>query len=223
MLRSDRGRKTVMSPDLSRLFEDGREIDTEIGKATLRLRGAGELVVTSGRVVACDPLTDPEAGPFARAVPPGRHPVVLSVAHFEDGDQRVAAAVVRFADARAARWELALLPGQDAGELGEGEVFGYGVDSGTGCFMDEEAAQGLLRKLDESDEYYEEIIDEMDKTYVHTWSWANVEMTPAGANLVAFSTGVGDGLYASYFGLDDAGRPVSLVTDFSMFELEGMS
>ena len=212
-----------MPLDLSRLFEDGREIATEIGTATLRLRAAGELVVTSGRVVACDPLTEPEAAPLARAVPPGRYAVILSVAHFEDGDQRVAAAMLRLGDAPAARWELALLPGQDAGELGEGEVFGYGVDSGTGCFMDEEAARSLVRKMDEDDEYADDLIDEMEKTYVDTWSWANVELGPAGANLVAFSTGVGDGLYASYFGLDEAGRPVSLVTDFSLFGLEEMS
>lgn len=212
-----------MSPDLSRLFEDGREIDTEIGRVTLRLRGVGELLVTTGRVVACDPLTEPEREPFTRVVPAGRHSVVLSVAHFEDGDQRVAAAMVRFGDERPARWEMALLAEQELAELDEGEVFGYGVDSGTGCFMDEEAARGLLRKMDEEEDYYEEVIDELDKTYVHTWSWASMEMSDSGANLVAFSTGVGDGLYASYFGLDAEGRPVSLVTDFSLFGLEQMS
>ena len=212
-----------MSPDLSRLFEEGREIATGVGRVTLRLRDAGELLVTSGRVVACDPLTAPETEPFTRVVPPGPHRVTLSVAHFEDGDQRVAAAMLRLGGERPTRWELAMLAGEELAELAEGEVFGYGVDSGTGCFMDEEAAQALLRKMDEDEEYYEDVIDEMGKAYVHTWSWANIELGDAGANLVAFSTGVGDGLYASYFGLDAEGRPVSLVTDFSLFEFEEMS
>ncbi len=212
-----------MSPDLSRLFEDGREIATEIGRVTLRLRDAGELTLTTGRVVACDPLTEPESEPLARAVAPGRYPVVLSVAHFEDGDQRVAAAMLRLGGGTPARWEMALWPGDDPGELGEGDIFGYGVDSGTGCFMDEEAARTLARRMGEDDSYFEQVCDELDKTYVHTWSWANIGLTPAGANCVLFSAGVGDGLYASYFGLDAEGRPVSLVTDFSLFELEDMS
>jgi hypothetical protein len=212
-----------MSPDLSRLFEDGREIATEIGTATLRLRDAGELLVTSGRVVACDPFASPDAEPFTRAVPPGRYPVVLSVAHFEDDDQRVAAAMLRLGGGRPVSWELALVPGDEPAELAEGEVFGYGVDSGTGCFMDEEAARTLTQKMDEDEDYSEEMMDEMDKTYVDTWSWANFVLNDAGANFVAFSAGVGDGLYASYFGLDAEGRAVSLVTDFSLFELEEMS
>ena len=212
-----------MSPDLSRLFEDGREIATGIGRVTLRLRDAGHLLVTSGRVVACDPFTSPETEPFTRVAPTGRHAVVLSVAHFEDGDQRVAGAMLRLGDGQPARWEMALLAAEELAELAEGEMFGYGVDSGTGCFMDEEAAQALARKMDEDESYSDELIDEMEKTYVHTWSWANVGLGDGGANLVAFSTGVGDGLYASYFGLDAEGRPVSLVTDFSLFELEEMS
>ena len=210
-------------PDFTRLFEEGRQVSTEIGRVVLRPRPAGELTVTSGRVVACDPLAAPETEPFTKVVPSGTFPVTLSVAHFEDGDRRVAGALVRFGDGAPASWELALHPGEDPSELGEGEVFGYPVDTGTGCFMDDETARLVLENLDE-EEFSEALAAEMERTYEDTWSWANIEFDPdEGGNIVAFSAGVGDGLYASYFGLDEAGEVVCLVTDFSLFEYEQLA
>ena len=204
-------------PDFSKLFEEGKEIDTEIGRVALRPRAAGDLTVASGRVVACDPLTSPGAEPFTRAVPAGAFPVTLSVAHFEDGDRRVAGAMVRFGRGAPASWELALHPGEDPAELAEGEIFGYPVDSGTGCFMDGEAARLVLSDLDPED-FSDALAGEMEKTYEDTWSWANVGV--GAGNIVAFSAGVGDGVYASYFGLDEGGGVVCLVTDFSLFDYE---
>lgn len=210
----------MKTPDFSRLFEEGKGIETEIGRVTLGLRAAGDLTVTSGRVVACDPLTSPGTEPFTRVVPVGTFPVTLSVAHFEDGDRRVAGALVRFGDGAPASWELALHPGEDPAELGEDEIFGYPVDSGTGCFMDAETARLVDQQMD-AGRYADALDAELEKTYEDTWSWTNVEFDPeTGANLVAFSAGVGDGRYASYFGLDAAGAVLCLATDFSLFDYE---
>jgi hypothetical protein len=207
-------------PDFSKLFAEGKEVATEIGRVVLRVRPAGDLNVTSGRVVACDPLVSPDVEPFDRRVPDGAFPVLLSVAHFEDDDRRVAAAMLRFAGRAVASWELAVRPGEEPSALSEGEVFGYPVDSGTGCFMDAETARLVLSNVDEED-FADALVGEMEKTYEDTWSWANVALdAEAGHNIVAFSAGVGDGLYASYFGLDEAGEVVCLVTDFSLFEYE---
>src|SRR4051812_35646589 len=113
----------MTQPDFSKLFVEGREIGTEIGRVVLTLRLAGQLNVTSGRVLACDPLVSPEMPPFAKTVPTGSFPVTLSVASFEDGDRRVAAALLRFSEREAVRWELALHPDEDVSDLEEGEVF----------------------------------------------------------------------------------------------------
>jgi hypothetical protein len=210
-------------PDFSKLFAEGKEVATEIGRVVLRVKPAGDLTVTSGRVVACDPLVSPDVEPFDRRVPDGTFPVLLSVAHFEDNDRRVAGAMVRFAERAPASWVLALRPGEEPSLLDEGEVFGYPVDSGTGCFMDAETARLVLSNVDEED-FADALVGEMEKTYEDTWSWANVELDAgAGHNVVAFSAGVGDGLYASYFGLDEAGEVVCLVTDFSLFEFEDLA
>lgn len=210
-----------MDFDFAKLFEDGREVDSaDFGRVTLRRHDAGELLLTTGRVVACDPSEAAEAAPFGVAIEPGRYPVSLSVARFDDGDERVAGALLSFGAGAAVRWELALLPGEDPADLGEGEVFGYGAESSYGCLLDEEAADlyADAAASDESD-VDERIGAALDAAYVDTWSWANLVLDErTGLNLIVFSAGLGEGPYASYFGYDADGRPAALVTDFALFE-----
>jgi hypothetical protein len=203
--------------DYSELFVEGRAIKSEYGDATLKCYNAGDLVVPTGKIVACDPAVSPETPPFATRIPPDKYPVILSVAHYGN-DQRVACAMLKFGDGKPSRWGMALLPNQDLASLKEDEVYYYGVDSATGCFMDVAAAQVLVENID-SDIYFDKITEEMDKTYVDTWSWANICLNPStGANIICFSTGLGDGAYTSYFGYDEKGRVLCLVTDFGLFE-----
>ena len=204
--------------DYSKLLQDGLELRTAWGNVTLKWHQMGELVSPTGQIAACDPFVFPEAPPFTVQMSPGRYPVVLSVAHFDDGDQRVAYATVRIRDGQPHHWEMALVPGQDVASLEPDQIFCYGVDSGTGCFMDPKASQALVERLNDDENYAETLIAEMEKTYVHTRSWANLEMdTTTNANLIAFSSGLGDGCYASYFGVDEQGDPMILVTDFGVF------
>jgi hypothetical protein len=37
-------------------------------------------------------------------------------------------------------------------------------------------------------------------------------------NLAAFTTGLGDGKYATYIGYDAAGKPCRLLSDFKLFD-----
>jgi Protein of unknown function (DUF4241) len=208
--------------DLTNALREGSGAPVNGRASRLKLHALGELVLPTGRIVACDPFVfAADQPPFARGVAPGRYPVSVNVAHFED-DARVAYAIVRLGDRPPVRWEMALLPGQDASTLEEGYFFGYGVDAGTGCFMDAEAAKLLDGRSTEENGYNEDLIDRMQATYVPTWSWLDFPLDPVtGANVVAFSSGWGDGSYPSYWGLDDAGTPVCLVTDFGLFWPEG--
>ncbi|MDQ3929552.1 MAG: DUF4241 domain-containing protein, partial [Chloroflexota bacterium] len=162
----------LITPDLSRAFEEGHVIEVPVEDTTWRVRleprELADLVVVSGRVVACDPFTVYEGVlPFDLEVEPGRYPVILSIAHVEEnGDQRVAYAMLRFGEGRPVRWELATWPGKGLADLGEGEVFGYGVDAGTGSFMDEIAAQ----KLTHDEELIDKLLDDSRENYVDTWS-----------------------------------------------------
>ena len=166
--------------------------------------------LTSGQIVACDGFIM-ERQPFTRGVRAGRYPVTIAIAAFGT-DERIAFAQMRFSVRPVARWEMALVEGQDISALQPGYFFGYPVDSGTGCFADPDAVELINKASDPEMKLFNQISAEMDKVYRHTRAWVHIE-TPKGSAAL-FSSGFGDGMYPSYFGLDDAIEPVSLVTDF---------
>jgi hypothetical protein len=184
--------------------------------ATLDLYGItiGKLKVTSGRIVACDPLHIDEYGkPYTQLFPIGEFPVQLSIAKYGPGET-IAFARINFSDEPVKKWELALLPGQKPLPV-EGEaIFGYGVDAGVGIFVDEEAAKALDQKTvtDMDGAVYQE----MNKHRHSSWRYAIYNFGKY--NLAAFTTGEGDGRYPTYIGFDAAGKPCRLVTDFRLFD-----
>ena len=196
-------------------FQDGSEFEASYGHFVFQTHEPHSLVLTSGKIVACDPFVFNDVfTPFEITVAPGEYPVVLSIAYLpKNSDQRVACAMIRFQERMPVRFSMALTAGQNLDDLPEGDFHGYGVDSGTGCFVDVHN----VRMFDEADA--DQLIAELAKTYVHTWSWADLLLNPAtGGNLAAFSSGFGDGGYASYFGYDEGGDLVCLVTDFGLFD-----
>jgi hypothetical protein len=195
---------------------------------------AGSLRITSGRIVATDPLVQLDRAPFARAIEPGTYPVWLAI---DTGQDAVGFALLRLGEARPVRWEPA-----DPGR-------GYGVDTGIGCFADAasattiaereraevaRAAEVVSRRIDPAD--YDRWHDELQRESSRVPSLLDVMNAQGlsaphpravhvcvdpdtGANLVAFRSGIGDGVYASYFGLDARGAVVALVTDFKLADL----
>ena len=196
---------------LSLALQDG----VQIGQTILRLHPIGDLQLPSGQLVACDPFVTPEATPFNLPLPCGAFPVVLSVGEIAT-DQRVAFATVRFQQTSPVRWEMMATGANDPSKLEPGHILGYGVDSGTGCFMDELAGRALTEKMNDDSNFFETMMAEMAKTYRDTWSWLNMEFGEG--NLIAFSSGLGDGLYATYAGLDSEGEVVVVVTDFMILD-----
>ena len=117
---------------------------------------------------------------------------------------------------------MAVKTGQRLRGLKPSEFYGYPVDSGTGCFMDLKAA-GVLRKRKRDDRgYSDRLIKAGRSVYVHTRDWADFRLeAETGLNLVFFSSGFGDGTYASYWGFDAAGELACLVTDFRVLTRKG--
>ena len=197
--------------ELDRLGSAG----TTGGPVTLTSRALGPLVLPSGRVVAGDAFMLTGAPAFSRVLAPGDYVVSIVLASSAT-DARVAAAILRAAGGAPVRWQLATVPGQDAVSLAPDEFLGYAVDSGTGAFTSPEAARLIPTP---SDPAQDPIVQQLGQNEVPTWTTANVVLDEAtGANLIAFSSGFGDGDYPSYWGLDAAGRPVVLVTDFGVLD-----
>jgi hypothetical protein len=203
----------ITSEYLASALEDGYRM----GEMTLYHHNVGDLVLPSGQLVGCDPFMVPDASPFRLSVPRGEFPVTLSIAHTKT-DQRVAFATLRLAQTRPASWEMLTVGNQETSTLKEGELFGYGVDSGTGCFMDLSTCRALAERMAEQQNFYETLMAEMDKTYKSTWSWLDTKLGEG--NLVVFPSGYGDGLYATYAGRDCDGQVSVVVTDFGVLPFE---
>jgi hypothetical protein len=206
----------ALHPTLELTF--GARVAGAAGTPRLERRALGTLTVGSGRIVGCDPLTLADVTPFELAVPPGRHPVEVALAHFDHGDVRVAFATLRLADAAPLTWEPAVTAGQDPASLGPDEYFGYPVDAGTGAFVDAVVARHLADAHAAGGDAADRLVAELERTQVTTWAWADFPVAELDANVIAFTSGFGDGDYPSYVGRDAAGRPVRLLTDFLVLE-----
>jgi len=189
----------------------------ELGALTFEVVRVGELEVPTGRIVACDPLVFPESSPFRRTVAPGRHRVEIAIARVSADDERCAAARLVARDAAVTRWEPAMTEDDDRAP---GGLPGYGVDAGLGCFMDAACRDTFLAAQDNvEDNYYDDVLArELDrKRFTVDWTLHVPDATKPD-NVAIFSSGWGDGVYATYVGLDAGGEVVCLLTDFGIIE-----
>lgn len=216
-------------PDTQHAFVATQMVHDHFGEVQLERREVGNLVLTSGQIVANDPLVLYQTDPFSRAVQPGKYPVWVCTVRLqhENGskDQRVAYAWIQFKAGAAAKWEMAVWPDTDVSILKEKEYYGYGVDAGIGGFMDAQTAQLIKAKTkglafqDAEKVYGEPLMDILNMSSNGRYSAGEYVVDPtSGANVVAFSSGWGDGEYPSYWGLDEAGEIVCLLTDFCLLK-----
>ncbi|WHO73862.1 DUF4241 domain-containing protein [Rhizobium sp. BT03] len=194
--------------------------DAELSGRSINAIHMGNVELTSGRIVAADPLAQPDRPALARTVAPGDYPVTLYQAF-----GRIAAASMRFGEGKPDHWELAVVPGQDVATLKDGEIFGYPVDAGLGCYMDadtleligEREAQAQAQKPDADVNYYDDVLAaDLDANKGHY----ALHRPVAGkrGNVAVFWSGWGDGFYPVFWGLDRDGRALVLLTDFNVVE-----
>ena len=182
---------------------------------------AGNIVLTSGKLVSSDPLITSEMPPFMTDFPIGEFPVLV---HKEIESNCIAYVEMVFKKAEIATWKLATSDGQNMTELEEGEIYGFPVESGMGCLMDFETQENLIlleqhlfkRKGEEFMGIYEEFFHEhffQEEGAVNQYAFLKPHEEKPG-NLLAFETGYGEGFYASYIGFDKNEIPVKVVCEF---------
>jgi hypothetical protein len=202
---------------------------TSSGEAiSLSVRRLGQLHLPSGRLIACDPAI-PEDLPFVQAFPPGAYPVDVVIVHIQEHlsplrslwfqlwkrpseDMRIALAAVVFQEAAPTRWEPAYISAQ-LRRHSERDTYSYSVDSASGCFMDQRAAQAIVtKKLD-----IFQALDVVAENPADQPMWMVLLFRQAEPiNIVAFSSGWGDGHYSSYIGYTDDNTVARVVTDFAV-------
>ncbi|MCI0155112.1 DUF4241 domain-containing protein [Leifsonia shinshuensis] len=176
---------------------DGRQVQ-------LAVVGLGDLSVESGRLGACDPfayLYDPVVLP----VPPGRHPVFVTVADVseaQDGSHRREAYLsVVFSEAASTVVEPAP---NEGGAPEDGLAWGVGVDAGTVGFVDADAIDRCMPG--DGSDWYSDVFDtggddgwfaQMDADSPYPAGTANIPLPLAadGENVVLSRSGWGDGFF----------------------------
>ena len=194
--------------------------DMELSARAITVYHMGNLELTSGRIVATDPLVQPDRSPLVRTVPPGDYPVTLYEAF-----GRIAGASMRFGDGKPARWELATIAGEDTSTLKNDAFFGYPVDAGLGCYMDADtytlmqAREKQVGAEENSTDvnYYDDVVAPEialndNKFIMHR------PVAGKRGNVAIFWSGWGDGFYPVLWGLDANDRPLVLFTDFQVIE-----
>ncbi|MER8645864.1 DUF4241 domain-containing protein [Mesorhizobium sp. C277A] len=178
--------------------------EAEMAERKIIVTAIGELELPTGEIIACDPLiTGLERPVFSRKVRPGCYPVTLL-----EAQGRVAAAVLRFGTGLPVRWELAAFV-RDVGT--SSWKSGFIVDDNVASFMDKSVLT-LMSEQEELDSYLADVACSFDKFRMDN----PVDGNPL--NIAMFDTGFGDGNYYSFWGLDAAGEPLVLMTDFEVLE-----
>lgn len=183
---------------------------------------AGSIHISSGKIVASDPLISPDHSAFTQVFPKGDFPVFI---HKERDSNCIAYAEIVFDKTKTAEnWTLALCDNQNPKDLKEGEVFGYLVESGMGSFMDKDA-QTALNKL-EQELFHKKGADFLGiyEEFFHAYFFDEKGAIDQYAflkpydkkeeNIIAFETGYGEGFYASYIGYSEDNQPVKLISEF---------
>jgi len=188
-------------------FRGGMEVPGPGGKGVCMIRSLGLLDLESGEITACDPFGG-GCGPFNRHVRAGRYPVDVCVALFPE-EERVALSRVIFSTQQVKQWVPA-----DIGTEDSAAAVPYAADSGTDCFSDRAAFMLFRDRMETDPSFADSVLILLGENRREAWSWANLEAE--GFAVVLFSSGRGEGEFASYWGLDAQGRPAALVTDFNV-------
>lgn|GEM_PF-3425402 len=190
--------------DIDRMFDTGARVRTSAGEATIRVHEAGRVKVPSGRLVVMDPTYLPDAAAELTVevpVPPGTHPVTLAVARHDTGETVVGARLT-VGQEPAVTWDMARREGQELVELGDGEYYDFGVDSGTASFADAAAVDSLA-----------------DAAVDAAAARLDLSASVGDDDMILFPSGDGDGGYPVWVGRDADGGVVAVVAD--MLVLEG--
>jgi hypothetical protein len=166
----------------------------------------GKLNISSGKIIASDPITVHDALPFKQAFPTGEFPVQLAMAKFKN-DERVAFSRILFSNGSVAKWEVALQDGQEPISIKDSNVYCFGVDAGEGLFIDSIANKYFNEK---------KIYNNHDAFLTAESNFRGHIYKVDGYSLADFSTGFGDGCYATYIGRDKQGNVCQLLTDFGL-------
>lgn len=215
------------------------QVDDVVSRYRLHTVDCGELWLKSGRLVPCDPFTSLQKSDNVQlALPPGRYPVVVTVADVSDAqdssNEREAYLSLVLSDRPSVGWRF-LVPlrvdDEDPG-LDSHQFIGVTVDAGVVAFVDADAVERLMPDPDELDWYDELFYSGEDDAWGaraedpdHLRAGcANIALPGAadGENLIFAYSGWGDGSYAVVGTYDAEGELTGVHIDLAILPVAPM-
>lgn len=200
--------------DLDRYFSQ-----KQIGTVNVELLNIGEVNISSGQIIACDPLVGLyDCQPFMQTVPVGKYPLQICVALNEEYGDRYAAVKLCISDNKPAYYDCGMVGNENLDdEIEEYEFFGFSVDAGMGCLADFQAQKAFnaywnkrLEEESDIDPYNDLFCDLLEDNYQkhpklqrEGGDWLNWNIPESQLNIPIFASGWGDGYYPTYFGYDE--------------------
>lgn len=193
---------------------------------------AGKTDFPTGEVVLADPIAylgSKYETVLEKKIPAASYPVELSICRSRIVGLRVVAARLQISDKPAVCYEIAMPKGSRREDLGKAGVFTFfGVDTGLACFADAQTSEekGIFfekwQKENPGKNKYTDYFAALFKRSYEAFpelqnrggSFLQWQLPQTGHKLVLFSSGMGDGIYSGYWGLDAEGEAVSLVIPF---------
>lgn len=226
--------KTACPVDLNTYFEQ-----EEIAGKSLTTINIGPCDLPSGNILVRDPLvflTNRNERPYFQKAPAGRYETELCIIKSDGKDcDRYAAVRLRFNDKRAVSFYEALIGNENLETLeNAGDYFGFCVDAGLGCICDE-MVHRIYCDWDEQwckdnpddntyDGYFAALFDENYHRHPEYQraggDWLNWQVPGTEYHIPIFQSGLGDGTYPVYWGIDENGEICQLVIQLIDIQLE---
>lgn len=195
--------------------------DAYLQRQNIHRRVVGDITVPSGRVIAIDPISLEGAGDiFLQKIPSGSFPVYAYVLNVGPNDDRIALVELRISNNLVSNWKLAQTAEQIPPESLDDADYGYFVGGATGAFLSPESLMEIMspKLYPEGSSFYSEYLQPLLSKAEQPAAFLFKLPANPDVDVAIFETGDSDGIYPSYFGYDDDGSPVRLVTTFYMIE-----
>lgn len=202
----------------------------------LRLYTMGECEFKTGRIITADPLYSLQNPEYInlkeKSIAPGKYPVQVSVMDSDIVGLRIVGARLKISENQAVSYEPANCV-EDNQKEHRIAFAGFPVECGMGCFCDEQSAQSYWKFLsgwyqEHKDgniynDYFAELfaesyrkVPDYQREEGDLLMWNN---PLDGSQIAMFATGMGDGIYSDYWGMDASGEICELVIIFMNPEL----
>lgn len=192
-------------------------IDTEFGRMQIEKIKAGKLKLSTGRIIATDPILMYDDESYSEHVKPGTYDVYIYVGKTENRKKQTVASELRFNDNDIVKWEMALLKGESAKGFAHDEFMGYEVENGLGCFMDDSVMELLDIMSEEQLDEYEKSVRNAVKSNECSCADMLIDKKTE-KNIIIFASGWNEGTFPTYYGFDHDNNLARLVTDFMVIE-----